>query len=60
MTDRLQSLDRYVFGALKSSCRRLFDLYCADHPAADANKPCAIQFLMEAWERISVDVLRRA
>jgi hypothetical protein len=60
MTGRLQPLDRYVFGALKSACRRLFDRHCIDHPMADVDRPLAVQFLMEAWERISVEVPRRA
>jgi hypothetical protein len=60
MTDRLQPLDRYVFGALKSVCRRLFDLYCADNPTIRIDKPTALQFLREAWDRITVEILQRA
>jgi hypothetical protein len=49
-----------MFSALKSACMRPFDLHCADYPAADLEKTCPVQFLMEVRERASVDVLRRA
>jgi hypothetical protein len=39
---------------------RLDELYFGDDRAVDLDKPHPVQFLMEAWESISVEVHRRA
>jgi hypothetical protein len=46
--DELQPLDRYVFGALKSMCRRLFQTPCQEDDAR-LKRPDAVGFLLEAW-----------
>jgi hypothetical protein len=62
MTDDLQPLDRYVFGHLKSTGKRLFRLYVQRHITEDIviNKQLAIQFLIEAWKTIGKGTLVRA
>jgi hypothetical protein len=59
-TDQLQPLDRYVFGALKSVCRRLFHRHCHVHIDGKTGKPDAIRFLIEAWESLAVGVFEKA
>jgi hypothetical protein len=59
-TDELQPLDRYVFGALKSICRRLFHRHYQVHEDGQTRKPDAIKFLIEAWEALTVHVLQKA
>jgi hypothetical protein len=59
-TDRLQPLDRYVFGALKSVCRRISDRHCADNRTIRTDKLTAVNSLREAWDRITVEVVQRA
>jgi hypothetical protein len=60
MADRLGPLNQHIFRALKSSCRSLFDAYCTDDTAAYVDTSRAVQFQMEAWEKISLDGLGRA
>jgi hypothetical protein len=59
-TDELQPLDRYVFGALKSVCRRLFHRHHLLSDDGRTRKSDAICFLIEAWESLGVDVVRKA
>jgi hypothetical protein len=56
MTHQLQSPDRYEL-AMKSACRRRFVLHWTEHPAVNLDRP-RLQFLLEAWEQISVHVFR--
>jgi hypothetical protein len=53
-------LDRYIFGALKAMCRRLFHRYVQNHPDGHTTKPDAIRFLIEAWASLTVGVLQKA
>jgi hypothetical protein len=59
-TDSLQPLDRYIFGALKSMCRRLFHRHLQHHDDGRTTKPDAIQFLIEAWNTLATDIVRKA
>jgi hypothetical protein len=57
-TDELQPLDRYVFGALKSMCRRLFHRFCQTDDQ-EVRRPDAVKFLCDAWESLAVHVVER-
>jgi transposase len=57
-TDELQPLDRYVFGALKSMCRRLFQRYCQECQAR-LKRVDAVGFLVEAWDRLEARVIEK-
>jgi hypothetical protein len=59
-TDTLQPLDRYIFGALKSMCRRLFHRHLQHDDDGRITKPDAIQFLIEAWNTLSTSIVRKA
>jgi hypothetical protein len=59
-TDQLQPLDRYVFGALKAACRRLFHRHCQVHQDGKTGKADAIRLLIEAWESVAVGVFEKA
>jgi hypothetical protein len=57
-TDELQPLDRYVFGALKAVCRRLFTSFC--HEAGTrVTKPDAVAFLREDWDCLNPHVVEK-
>lgn len=55
LTDEMQPLDRFVFGAMKAHARRMY----RNHAAAlePVNKPIAAAFLIRAWEAIGTAVL---
>jgi hypothetical protein len=59
-TDRLQALDRMVFGALKSASRRLFRGYASVNPELKRRKHDAVRDMMEAWEGLSETTLTSA
>jgi transposase len=59
-TDHYQPLDRAVFGVLKAISRRLYREFFAGKAEEKVDKPRAAQFLMEAWEQVKPEVLRRA
>jgi hypothetical protein len=48
MTDAFQPLDRYVFGAMKAMCRRLYRQSAAFEPEARLTRPIAVQWLIRA------------
>jgi hypothetical protein len=56
MTDEFRPLDRYVFGVMKSSCRRLCRQFCQENPEAVMNQQTATAFLIRAWEASSPQV----
>jgi hypothetical protein len=60
MTDRLQPLDRYIFGALKACCRRLYDRFCNENPDVRITSEQAVKFLQEAWDKISTQLIKKA
>ena len=56
-TDELQPLDRCVFGVLKSYLRRLWRERFAQDPEAKFTKAVAVELLIPAWERLSVELI---
>jgi hypothetical protein len=56
-TDELQPLDRYIFGALKSTCRRLFQRFCMGIEGERIRIADGVQFLKEAWDRLETKVI---
>jgi hypothetical protein len=60
MTDNFQPLDRFVFGAMQATCRRLYGLHCQSNPFCSMDKKLAATFLIRAWEAVSPDVLEEA
>ena len=59
-TDRLQPLDRKVFGALKSESRRLFRHHASDNPELKRRKLDAVRDMIEAWDVLSDATLQAA
>jgi hypothetical protein len=58
-TDELQPLDRYIFGALKAMCKRLFHQFCqAEDPAI--RRRDAVSFLCQAWEDLATHVVEKS
>jgi hypothetical protein len=57
LTDELQPLDRFVFGVMKATCRRLYRLHCDGNPGAKMNWHTATAFLIRAWEAVSTKML---
>jgi hypothetical protein len=55
-----QRLDHYIFGALKSMCKRFFYRHHELYDDGRTWKPDAIRFLIEAWEFLNADVVRKA
>jgi hypothetical protein len=55
-TGELQPLDRYVFGALKAICRRLFHCHC-QHTNNGVKRPDAAVFLQEAWVSLETRII---
>jgi transposase len=58
-TDELQPLDRYIFGALKSICRRLFQRFCIGSAEERIRISDAVGFLREAWNQLETKVIAR-
>jgi transposase len=58
-TDELQPLDRYIFGAMKSICRRLFQRFCLRSEDGHVKTRDAIQFLIQAWEGLETRVIEK-
>jgi hypothetical protein len=57
-TDELQPLDRYVFGALKAICRRLFCRHCQESDA-NVRRPDAARFAQEAWDALETHIVEK-
>jgi hypothetical protein len=57
-TDELQPLDRYVFGALKAICRRLFSRHCQELDPS-VKRPDAARFVQEAWDALETHILEK-
>jgi hypothetical protein len=55
LTDELQPLDRFVFGAMKAHRRRMYRRHAA--ALEPLNKQIAAAFLIRAWESVSANVL---
>jgi hypothetical protein len=60
MTDEFQPLDRYVFGVMKSNCRRTYRLFVQANPGAIVDQQMAAAFLIRAWEAVSPQILDEA
>jgi hypothetical protein len=60
LTDEFQPLDRFVFGAMKATCRRLYALHCRSNPSCAMDRKIAAAFLIRAWEGVSTQVLEEA
>jgi hypothetical protein len=59
-TDRLQPLDRMVFGALKSQSRRIFRRQASLDPELKRRKQDAVLAMIEAWNGLSEVTLNAA
>lgn len=59
-TDTMQPLDRYVFGAMKASYRRIYMRRLAEHGPRKLTKRDFLIQLMAAWEAVNVATLARA
>jgi hypothetical protein len=59
-TDRLQPLDRRVFGVLKAYAREIWRRHYHETKGAKTTRPEIIRNLVEAWERISHEVIEAA
>jgi hypothetical protein len=57
LTDKLQPLDRFVFGAMKATCRRLYRLERECNSGTKIDQEIAAAFLVRAWEAVSTEVL---
>jgi hypothetical protein len=60
LTDELQPLDRFIFGAMKATRRRLYRMHSDWNPEVVMNKEMAAAFLIRAWEAVSPEVLNDA
>jgi hypothetical protein len=58
-TDELQPLDRAVFGAMKGTFRRRFELECRRHPHQRVTKSAAIEILIEIWKGLGNAAISR-
>jgi hypothetical protein len=59
-TDRLQPLDRRVFGVLKDYARREWRTAYHQSAGVKATQSQMAQYLSAAWERLSADVIESA
>jgi hypothetical protein len=60
LTEELQPLDRFVFGAMKGTFRRLYRLHCEFNPAAAIDKEIVTGFLIRGWESVTTALLEGA
>jgi hypothetical protein len=60
LTDDLQPLDRFVFGAMKGTWPLLDRLHCQFTPAAAMNRQTAAAFLIGTWEEVSTTLFNDA
>jgi hypothetical protein len=60
LTDELQPLDRFNFGAMKATCRRLYRRHRASDAGVRITREIAAAFLIRAWEAMSSDALEDA
>jgi hypothetical protein len=58
-TDEPQPLDRYVFGAMKSMCRRLFQRFCQCSDDGRVKTRDAVQFLIQCWDGLETRVIEK-
>jgi hypothetical protein len=58
-TDELQPLDRAVFGAMKGTFRRRFELECRRHPHQRVTKSAANEILIEIWKGLGKAAISR-
>jgi hypothetical protein len=56
-TDKLQPLDRVVFGALKSRARRLIRCRVKTDRGVPRTKIEAVEDMIQAWEELTEDVV---
>lgn len=59
MTDIYQPLDRYIFGVLKSKCKKYYRYYISNNDSPITKKD-SISILIRAWEEISSAVIDKA
>jgi len=59
-TDQFQPLDLLIFGALKSTARRLFLQRIRDRPRDKVTKPEAVQILIWAWMHLQEEIIEEA
>jgi hypothetical protein len=59
-TDKLQPLDRVIFGVLKSEARRLFRRRASYDPGLKRSKREAVEDMITAWDMLSVTALEAA
>jgi hypothetical protein len=59
-TDKLQPLDRTVFGVLKAFAREQWRLYNHETGGAKTTRSLMTRYLIDAWDRISREVIERA
>jgi hypothetical protein len=55
-TDELRPLDCYIFGTLKSTCRRSFHHHYQHHDDRRTMTRDGIEFLIDAWNLMSAKV----
>jgi hypothetical protein len=60
LTDDLQPLDSYIFGAMKGLCRRLYHMHCESIGGDVVTQQMATAFLLPAWEQVSTQTLEEA
>lgn len=57
LTDEYQPLDRYVFGCLKSTARRLFRQRVRNDPNVERTKQDAVEDFICVWEALSYEII---
>jgi hypothetical protein len=57
LADELQPLDRFAFGPIMGTCRRLWALHCHSDPSCSTDKKLVAAFLIRAWKGESAHVL---
>jgi hypothetical protein len=59
-TDKLQPLDRYVFGVLNSFARQKWRIFNHRSEGAAVTRSRIAEHLVEAWNRISTEIIEKA
>jgi hypothetical protein len=54
-TSTLQPLDIKVFGALKSTARKVWGQRYANDPTSQQTKASAVQILLDCWDKLNND-----
>jgi hypothetical protein len=60
MTDKLQPLDRRVFGCLTATARAEYRRFSAAHPGEKVRTPDAVRMLIHSWEHLSLAAVEAA